>query len=196
MNLAQPSGKSQREPVKLRLCWHTCRKALAWPYFSFWAVISSFSSPFTEEENIGKEIMRLLTSKVSSWKMPVILFSLFFLKHFLSKAVDYKLYGVVEYKWKKVPWSEKPDFNNCVISKPHYGGKKPRQPKNISSTTFNYNVVFKTFRDGELLGVRPWQVARGWQKGCGPLTPPHLYGHLEASCSQHAPRALRTREME
>lgn len=54
--------------------------------------------------------------------MPVILFSLFFLKHFLSKAVDCKLHGVVEYKWKKVPWSEKPDLN-CVISEPNYGGK-------------------------------------------------------------------------
>lgn len=46
-----------------------------------------------------------------------------FLKHFHSKALDCKLYGVVEHKWKKVPWREKPDLNNCVISKPNYGGK-------------------------------------------------------------------------
>lgn len=43
--------------------------------------------------------MRLLTSKASSWKTPAIYF-LYFPKHFLSKALDCKLYGMPEHKWK------------------------------------------------------------------------------------------------
>lgn len=41
-----------------------------------------------------------------------------------------------------MPWSEKPDLDNCVISEPNYGGgggKKLRQPENIRSVTFKRN---------------------------------------------------------
>lgn len=82
------------------------------------------------------------------------------MKHFLSKALDCKLYGVIEHKWKKVAWSEKPELNNCVISKPNQGGER-RQPKTITSMTFNYNVVFKTFTDLKLSGVGTRTGGRG-----------------------------------